>query len=419
MIERVGALETTFLGLETPTVSFVYAGIIELDRAIDVDALRARVETVLDAIPRYRHRIVQRRFRRPRWEDDRDFSIAHHVREACVGQPDGPRDLEELVGDLLGTEVPREHSPWVVWTVRGLPGGRGALIALVHHALGDGLAGLRLLDQLFGAAPAQTATSRPRPRLRDLMSWRNARALVKLLRAGLQPGPDIGLNPRVVARERLFASHAVPLADVRAIQSASDTTINDVLLAAIAGALRRYVERHGHRPPPGVRAMVPVGRHARAEGATIGNRVALALAPLPLDEADPRARIARIHAGMHQARRTVDGGELLVAAADLLGPTVLTATFRTALRLRAYNTIVTNVPGPTSERSLLGARVTAITPIVNLWPHEALGFAATSYAGTLHIGIHADRVHVPDLAALRDDLAAAFHELAGAVAHAA
>lgn len=98
---------------------------------------------------------------------------------------------------------------------------------------------------------------------------------------------------------------------------------------------------------------------------------------------------------------------------------MLTATFRTALRMRAYNTIVTNVPGPTSGRTLLDARVAAITPIVNLSPHVALGFAATSYDDMLHIGIQADRVHVPDLAALRDDVAAAFSELARTVAHAA
>ncbi|HSN27524.1 MAG TPA: wax ester/triacylglycerol synthase domain-containing protein [Kofleriaceae bacterium] len=421
MMERVGALETTFLGLETPTVSFVYACVIELDRPLELEALRRRIDTVLDAIPRYRQRIVKRRFRRPVWEDDREFTIAHHVREARVGGLEGAANLETLAGQLLGMDVPRDHSPWCVWTVRGLPNGRGAMIALVHHALGDGLAGLRLLDHLFGAAPAARETPRPPPRLSDLLSWRNARGLAHLLRDGLRPGPNIGINPRVVARERLFASHAVPLAEIRAIQEASGTTLNDVLLAAIAGALRRYVERHGNVAAQGVRAMVPVGRHVKGEvgEATIGNRVALALAPLPVDEADPRSRIARIHSGMHQARRTVEGGDLLVAAADVLGPTVLTATFRTALRLRAYNTIVTNVPGPSGDRHLLDARVTAITPIVNLWPHEALGFAATSYAGTLHIGIQADRVHVPDVAVLRDDLAAAFGELAGAVAHAA
>lgn len=122
---------------------------------------------------------------------------------------------------------------------------------------------------------------------------------------------------------------------------------------------------------------------------------------------------------MHRARKTTDGGELLVAAADVLGPALLTATFRTALRLRGYNTIVTNVPGPKDERTLLGARVLSLVPIVNLWPHIALGFAAASYAGALHVGLQADRVRVPDLTALRDDVAAAFAELTGAVARAA
>ena len=419
MQERLGALEATFLGLETSTVSFVYACVIELDRAIPVHALRERVEAALVAIPRYRQRIVHHRFRRPVWQDDPSFSIARHVAVARVDPHDGPHDLGELVGDLLGSDVPRDQSPWRVWTIEGLPGGRGALVALVHHALGDGLAGFRVLDHLFGIAPAEHATSRPPPRLRGLVSWRNARALARLLREGLTIGPDVGLNPRTVAHDRLFASHAVPLAEMRAICDAYGVTYNDVLLAAIAGGLRRYLARHGHGDVHGLRAMVPVGRHAGAADATIGNRVALALAPLPVDEAEPRTRLARIHAAMHRARKTTDGGELLVAAADVLGPALLTATFRTALRLRGYNTIVTNVPGPKDERTLLGARVLSLVPIVNLWPHIALGFAAASYAGALHVGLQADRVRVPDLAALRDDVAAAFAELTGAVARAA
>jgi hypothetical protein len=162
--------------------------------------------------------------------------------------------------------------------------------------------------------------------------------------------------------------------------------------------------------------MVPVGRHVTTAAATEGNRLALLLAPLPVDEEDPRESIERIARAMIdiKTRGAPQGGDLLVAASELLGPAVLVATFRLALRLRAFNTIVTNVPGPPAERTLLGARLTGVVPIVNLWPHEALGIAVASYSETLSFGLQADRTALPDLSAIRDDLVAAFDALLAA-----
>jgi WS/DGAT/MGAT family acyltransferase len=302
-----------------------------------------------------------------------------------------------------------------VWTVHGLANGRGAVIAMVHHAMGDGLAGFRLLDQMLGGEPAPAPAARPRPALRRLLSRRNARALVRLLVDALRPASQLGINPRRVERVRDVATHVVPLAAVHQIQRAFDVTNNDVVLATVAGALRRMALRHGLDPDEltDVRAMVPVGRHVKTAQATQGNRVALLLAPLPVDEEDPREAALRISRAMLGIKRggAAQGGDLLVAASELLGASVLVATFRLALRLRAFNTIVTNIPGPPGERELLGARLTGLVPIVNLWPHEALGIAVASYADTLSFGLQADRTALPDLAAIRDDLAAAFDAL--------
>jgi hypothetical protein len=162
--------------------------------------------------------------------------------------------------------------------------------------------------------------------------------------------------------------------------------------------------------------MVPVGLHARAADATSGNRIALLLAPLPVHIAEPQVCIERVAEAMQHIKHggATQGGDLLVAAAEVLGPRLISDTFRIALRLRAFNTVVTNIPGPRTERSLLGAQLTGLVPIVNLWPHEALGIAVASYAGTVSFGLQADREVVPDLAVLRDDLAAAFDALLAA-----
>ena len=418
MREQMGSLEAAFVGLETPGVEFVYACILELDREIDIDALREVLDHALDAVPRYRQRVVRRWLRRPLWEDDPEFKISRHVHEARVAAPGGLVELEALTAALLATELPQAHSPWRLWTVHGLAGGRGAVIAMIHHALGDGLAGFRLLDHILGVAPAARRAERPPPALRKLLSRRNFKALVKLLRDGLRPASQIGLNPRYVRRTRLVATHSVPLEAVQRIQKAFEVTNNDVVLATVAGGLRRFLARRGLDVDrlTDVRAMVPVGLHARAADATAGNRVALLLAPLPVHIADPHACVDAVAEAMQHIKHggSTEGGDLLVAAADLLGPRLLTDTFRLALRMRAFNTIVTNIPGPKTERSLLGARLTGLVPIVNLWPHEALGIAVASYAGTVNFGLQADREVLPDLAALRDDLAAAFDALLAA-----
>lgn len=420
-LQHLSALEAAFLGLESHDVPFVHASVLSFDRPIDVEALRARIAAALAPIPRYRQRIVHRRFGAADWVDDRDDRIEDHVQIASVAAPGGPRELDELTGRLIATELPPEHSPWRVWTVSGLADGRGAIIAAFHHALIDGVAGFRLLDHVFGV-PGPAAPAPPRPTrpgklaaLRRLVGRRNAVALARLLRDGLRPASQIGLNPPRVGRARVVASHAVDLAAVQATAHVFGATSNDVVLAAVAGALRRFLARRGLDPAAlrDVRAMVPVARHAKGAREAEGNRVVMLLVPLPVDEADPVACLGRVTAATRalKAGHSVGGGDLLVALSELTTPAVLVGVLRLALRLRGFNLIVTNIPGPTAALSALGARLLRVTPIVNLWPHQAVGIAVASYAGELVFGLQADRRVVPDVDRLRDDLAAALDAL--------
>ena len=419
---RLLALESAFVGLESKDVPFVFASILELDRPIAVDALRRHVDAAFATVPRYRQRLDHAR----RTWVDTDFRIEHQVRFATVAQPGGRAELEALAARLLSTELPPDYPPWQLWTVGGLEGGRGALIALVHHSLVDGIAGFRLLEYLLGAGPSEpapeVATHDKLRALRQLVSWNNIRSLARLLRDGLRPASPLGLNPRHTGPVREVASHTVALDAVKSIQHTFDATNNDVVLAVVALTLRQFVKRRGLDPDHlrDVRAMVPVGRHIDEEHATHGNRVALMLVQLPVHEGNPVECLRRIAATTRKlkAEHIVGGGDLLVALGDATTPAVLLNVLRIALWMRTFNVLVTNVPGPTTPLSLLGARLVRITPIVNLWPYQALAIAVASYAGTMTFGLQVDRAVIADIGPVRDDLVAAFDALRDAASHA-
>lgn len=421
--QPLSALEAAFLGLETHDVPFVHAAILSFDRPIALEPLRRHVAAALAQIPRYRQRMAPRRLGAADWIDDPGDRIEDHVHAAAVAAPGGARELDDLAAELLASELPAGHSPWRIWTVAGLAGEQGAIISVFHHALVDGVAGFRLLEHVLrGPAPAPPAAAPRRAAspgtlavLRRLATWRNVAALVRLLRDGMRPASQVDLNPRWTGRVRAVATHGVALASVQDIARAFGATTNDVVLAAVAGALRRFLARRDLAPAElhDVRAMVPVGRHAGDERELAGNRVVLMLAPLPVDEADPAACLLRVTAATRRlkAGHSASGGDLLLALSEATTPALLIGVLALALRRRAFNVIVTNVPGPTAPLGLLGAWLTRIAPIVNLWPHQALGIAVASYAGALVFGLHADRRVVPDVDQLRDDLAAAFDAL--------
>jgi WS/DGAT/MGAT family acyltransferase len=425
--QRLSALEAAFLGLESRAVPFVHASILSFDRAIPLDALRSHVDAALAGIRRYHQRIARRPLGSADWVDDTEYQIEHHVHAISAAAPGGTRELDELAAQLLASELPTDHSPWRLWTVSGLAGDRGAVIAVFHHALVDGIAGFRLLEHVLGAAaPAGSPAGPDRPPLaatgrlaavRRLVTWTGVGALAKLLRDGLRPGAQLGINPRRTGRTRAVADHTVDLEEVKLISHAFDATVNDVVLATVAGALRRFVSRRGFAANlHDVRAMVPVGRHAKDAHDSSGNRVVLMLVPLPVDEVDPARCLLRVSAEMRALKRghSIGGGELMLALSEATTPALLTGVLRAALRLRGFNLIVTNVPGPPASLWLLGARLTRIVPIVNLWPNQALGIAVASYAGALTFGIQTDRAVIPDPDQFRDDLAVAFHALGDA-----
>ena len=234
--------------------------------------------------------------------------------------------------------------------------------------------------------------------------------------AGIAGAPPSPLNVRIGSHRR-FAWVDADLERFKAIKSALGGTVNDVVLAAVTGALRAFVIRRG-RDAEGMelKAMVPVSVRADAERGALGNRVAAMYAPLPLYAEDAKERFDIIHeamGGLKESGQAV-GAEVLTRLAGFAAPTVLDQASRLQTRQRFFNLVVTNVPGPQFPLYLQGRRLRAFYPQVPLTLNTALGIAIMSYDGRLGFGLLGDYDAMPDLEEVAADLERSIDELAAA-----
>jgi diacylglycerol O-acyltransferase / wax synthase len=388
----------------------------------------------------------------PVWVDDPHFNARYHVRHTALPDPAGDDELRALAGRLFAQQLDRDKPLWEIWLVDTMADGRFALICKTHHALVDGISGVDILTVLFDLEqnakepePGPPWAPRPAPSSAELFAdavaerltgpWqlvRNAlshpdragaeagRAVAGLASqaaAGIQGAPQSPLNVRIGPHRR-FAWVEADLTTFKAIKNALGGTINDVVLTAVAGALRAHLIRHA-RDPEGteLKAMVPISVRADAEHGALGNRVSAMYAPLPVGLPDPVERFRFVHAamaGLKESGQAV-GAMAITRLADAAAPTVLDQAARLVSRQRFFNLTVTNVPGPQVPLYVLGRRLQAFYPLVPLVNNTALGIAIMSYDGHLFFGLLGDFDALPDLDALAEDLAYAIEELAAPV----
>lgn len=466
--ERLTALDASFLEIETPRSSMavgavcVFAGgdLVGDDGAVDAERLRGYVAAAVARVPRYRQRMVRvPGLGQPVWVDDDRFVLDFHVRHTRLPAPGDDAQLEALAGRLFSQRLDRDHPLWELWIVEGLRDRRFALISKIHHAMVDGVAGADLLAQLLRLAPdtalpaAPPAWSpRPPPGRMELVRAEidhhnrrvvdglrrarerlragamgelraAARGLADVVWTGVHPAPATRLNPRHIGPYRRFRTVRFDMGAIRRVRSALGGTINDVVLATVAGGLRRYLVRHADDPTArgALRALMPVNVRRGGDRAG-GNRVAMLLVELPVDEGAPERRLARVSAESKRLRGEsgqVAGVTMFEELADAVATSLVTNVFRLAARLRAFNVTVTNVPGPPVPLYLLGARLEAIYPLVPLFESQAVGIALFSYAGSLDVGVATCWHTVPDADDLIADLRASFAELEACAASAA
>jgi WS/DGAT/MGAT family acyltransferase len=458
--ERLPVQDGTFLAFEDPnshmtigaTLIFEAGPLSTPDGGLDGDRLRTYIESRLQYIPRYRQRLAWVPLEgHPVWVDDEHFTIGYHVRRTALPKPGDERALKRLAARVMSQQLDRGKPLWEAWAVEGLEHGRFALIMKSHHCMTDGVAAVDLATVLLSATPDATIEEAPRwtPRpapsggelLRDELwrlgrlpidaAWAARRLLAdraavaraigdgiapvwELARAGLRRAGDTPFN-RPIGPHRRIDWRALDMARVKEVKNRLGGTVNDVALATVAGALRRFLRRR--RVPLerlDFRTVVPVSVRGSEERGQMNNRASAWILALPVDERDPRRRHARVRETTEHLKRTrqARGVQILGDLAELAGSlTFLHLGIRLMQLVNPYNLIVTNVPGPPVPLYLLGARLVAGYPMVPLFENQGLGVAVFSYDDTLSFGFNADWDLVPDLHHFASDVEASFEEL--------
>jgi WS/DGAT/MGAT family acyltransferase len=454
--DRLSGLDSSFLHLERGTSHMHVGGAMLFDGAAPpYDELLEHIAARLHRVPRYRQRLafVPLHQGRPMWVDDPAFNIRFHVRHTALPSPGDDEQLKRLCGRIFSQALDRARPLWELWLVEGLARGGFALVSKTHHALVDGISGVDIATVLFdtarqpvGDAPAFAPRWTPRPLpsgaqlLGDALLERvtaaagiarglptalrrphdvgarlagTALGVAAVARAGLRSAPPSPLNVRIGPHRR-FTWVQGDLQQFKAIKNTVGGTVNDVVLAAVAGALRRHLRRHDALASDSrLRAMVPVSVRADVERGALGNRVAAMWVTLPVGEADPRARLAAINREMRSVKSSGQavGARALTELAAFAPPTIMAQAARLSARQRMFNLVVTNVPGPQHPLYMLGRRLQRMFPMVPLAPNQALGIAIISYDGQLDFGLNGDYDALADVELLAQDLLESIDEL--------
>jgi WS/DGAT/MGAT family acyltransferase len=442
---RLSALDATFLELEEADESaHMHIGGVMVFEQRDgtppsLRRLCKHLEARLGALPLYSCRLSEPHtggLRWPAWEPEPEFRIEDHVRRAALPAPGGDAELLDWAGDYWSQRLDRGRPLWDVVLLEGLEGGRWALATKTHHALVDGVGsidvGHLVLDpsrrprRKPAAAPGeeapepveeQASLARRLPAgvvsgLRDALF--QSKATVELLvRDELVPAPHSSLNVRIGTRRRYRVVRA-DLGELKRIKNALGGTVNDVVLAAAAGGLRRMLDERGEPlPGAGLRAMVPVNVRTAAERLRLGNKVSSLFVHLPVAEPDPRRRYAATlsEAETLKAGDQAAGGAGLVALAGLAPPVLHSLIARSLFASRLFNLTITNVPGPKLPLYAFGARLEEVLPLVPLAADHAVGIAVLSYDGKLAFGLAGDERAAADLDVLAEGIEASLAEL--------
>ncbi len=456
--DRLSGLDASFLHLERGPAHMHVASTTVFEGPVpDYDELRDHIASRLHLVPRFRQRLRFVPFGqgRPKWIDDPQFNLGYHIRHTALPTPGTEEQLRTLAARVFSQRLDRSKPLWEMWLVDGLEGERFAIVTKTHHCLVDGVSGVDITNVLFDTAPEPQAVSTPRDRwvprpppsdaevLGEALVERvtspaelvrGARAVFRaprrfargaidaleaagtLAKAGIA-APDSPFNVEISPYRR-FATVQASLAELKRIKNSTGGTVNDVVLAAVAGALGRYLRGHGNSTRGlELRAMVPISVRAADEHGALGNRVSSYMAPLPVWCDDPIERLGQVSASMGDLKESKQavGATLMTELADFAPPTIAGQAARLQSRQRFFNMVVTNVPGPQFPLYLIGRRLLAIYPMVPLARRQAICFGIMSYDGQVNFGLVGDYDAMRDIDSLGADLEASLAELGDAV----
>ena len=440
--ERLSGLDASFLYLEKPGVHMHVAGLSIFGARTDgslltYDDVERVVEARLRLAPRLRRKLrsVPGNLSRPVWIDDDRFDLDFHLRRASVPAPGGRFELERAVGRVLSRPLDRTKPLWELYVFEDLSEDRTAILLKIHHAMADGIGNMMIASALFDlTADAPTGepdgawSAEPAPPMQDLIRdaveeavlhpiqslahvARQPRIVAETVSAtadALRTVAGMGTPPRGpfdgrVGPNRRFATAERPFAVFRGIKQSLGGTVNDVVLAVVAGGVHALLESRGESTQGrSLRAMVPVSVRSPGDGGDIGNRVAPSFVDVPVGRMAARTRLRRVRVA---AARIKDSG-MAVGADTIIGlgayaPPALHATAaRLIAQARWCNLVVSNIPAPQVPLYFAGAPLEASYPAMNLKEDCGMSVACTSAAGTMAFGLTADWDLIPDIEVL-------------------
>jgi diacylglycerol O-acyltransferase / wax synthase len=442
---RLSALDASFLSVETASAHMHVGWVAVFSAPADgrlprFEELRDHIELRLGRAPRYRQKLatVPLGLHAPEWIDDQAFTVDRHVYRA-------PGPLDDLVEEVMSMPLRRDRPLWEMWICENARERQFAIVGKSHHCMVDGLAAVELASVLLdatcepvgceppGASELGTWHAAKEPSgewllargLRDLLAQQ-----LDLLRVPLRAASAPASTARQAAAGALRVTHALshllraapasvlngqlsplrrlawtqrPLADLRLVKAAYGTTVNDVVLAAVAGGMRAYLIRRGEQPIA-LKAMVPVS--VRSADDVLGNHISFVFAYLPCDEPDPVARLHQVHSAMSERKRNgePEGADLVLKAAARTPVAVQQTLSRLIASPRAFNLVVSNIPGPTVPMYMLGCPLQATYPVVPLADNHTVSVGMTTIHDQACFGVYADRQALPDVDMLARDI---------------
>jgi len=440
-VQTLSPLDTSFLHIED-AVTHMHIGSMGIFEGPPPSSaeLLAAIAAKLPLVPRYRQKVrfVPLGLGRPVWVDDSHFHLEYHVRRTALPSPGGDQELRTLMGRVMSQQLDRTKPLWEIWVAEGLDDGRWGFISKVHHCMVDGVAATDILSVLLeasrepGPAMADPWQPTPEPDSNELLAHalagraaspyegvRTALAVVRgprrvareafavgrglaNLRSVATPGSASSLNGPVGPHRRWDWARG-RLSDVKQIRQAHGGTINDVVLAAVAGGFRELLLTRDE-PLDVVRTLIPVSVRAADEHGTHDNKVSAMFAEFPVAIEDPVARLEAIHEQMQELKGSGQAvaAERLTALSGFAPAMLLSLAARVGSRLpqSSVNTVTTNVPGPQKPLYLAGRRLLEAFPFVPVGGTMPIGVAIFSYDGNINFGVTGDRDSAPDIGVL-------------------
>lgn len=465
-MKRMSAVDAAFLYGETPAWHMHVSAVLIANPAtapngFSVDELKRRIQQRLHLAPQFRWKLVEVPFGldRPGWIEDPDFDIDAHIRRIGVPQPGGPEQLGNLIGDLVAIKLDRRKPLWEFWVIEGLENGRIAVLAKIHHSIIDGISGSELATVLMDLEPSPPDPEEPaEPRAVDEMPdstrlffngladmfqvpWRITRLATQSIKQGLTffgfqrqqsspaapfQAPRTSFNTELTPHRR-FTFASVPLDDVKSIRWAFDVKVNDVILALVSGALRRYLQSRDELPRAPLIAQVPVSLRGDDDKSDVGTKVGAMFASLATNVGSPALRLLAINDSTKGAKEM----QRALAADKIMGITEAAPPALVSLAARMYtaaqldkrtppimNLIISNVPGPPFPLYCAGAEIEALYPMGPLLYGTGVNVTVFSYRDRVDFGFMVCREAVPDPWFLAEGIPIAMQELKDAAAEA-